>query len=53
MKKMKVPQYQLTMFGVSDPKMEELHRQIKNLELNALTPIDALMKLQELRKLVE
>jgi DNA mismatch repair protein MutS len=53
MKKLKVPQYQLTMFGVSDPKLEELHRQVKALELNALTPIDALMKLQELRKLVE
>ena len=53
MKKLKVPQYQLTMFGVSDPKLEELHRQVKGLELNVITPIDALMKLQELRKIVE
>jgi DNA mismatch repair protein MutS len=53
MKKLKVPQYQLTMFGVNDPKMEELHRQVKTLELNVMTPIDALMKLHELRKIVE
>jgi DNA mismatch repair protein MutS len=53
MKKLKVPQYQLTMFGVSDPKLEELHRQVKGIELNVITPIDALMKLQELRKILE
>ncbi len=53
LKTIKVPQYQLTMFGVSDPKLEELHQQIKTLELNALTPIDALMKLHELKKIIE
>ncbi len=53
LKTIKVPQYQLTMFGVSDPKIEELHRQLKGMEVNSLTPIDALMKLQELKKLVE
>jgi len=53
LKSIKVPQYQLTMFGVSDPKLEELHQQIKNIELNALTPIDALMKLHELKKILD
>ena len=53
LKSMKVPQYQLTMFGVSDPKLEALHHKIQNLELNAMTPIDALMKLQELKGMVE
>jgi DNA mismatch repair protein MutS len=53
LKSMKVPQYQLTMFGVSDPKLEALHQKIQNLELNAMTPIDALMKLQELKGMVE
>lgn len=53
LKTLKVPQYQLTMFGVSDPKIEELHRQLSAIEPNTLTPIDALMKLQELKKLIE
>lgn len=52
LKTIKVPQYQMTMFGVSDPKIEELHRQLSALDLNALTPIDALMKLQALKKLL-
>jgi DNA mismatch repair protein MutS len=52
LKTLKVPQYQLTMFGVNDPKLEELHRQLSALEVNAMTPIDALMKLQELKKLL-
>ncbi|MES2616465.1 MAG: DNA mismatch repair protein MutS [Bacteroidota bacterium] len=53
LKNIKVPQYQLTMFGVNDPRLEDLHKQLKALEVNALTPIDALMKLHELKKLVE
>lgn len=52
LKQIKVPQYQLTMFGVNDPKLEELHRQLRSIELNAMTPIDAFMKLQELKKLL-
>jgi DNA mismatch repair protein MutS len=52
LKQIKVPQYQLTMFGVNDPKLEELHRELRTMELNAMTPIDAFMKLQELKKLV-
>ncbi|MEZ4804207.1 MAG: DNA mismatch repair protein MutS [Bacteroidia bacterium] len=52
LKTLKVPQYQLTMFGVNDPKIEELHKQLRAIELDALTPIDALMKLQELKKLL-
>lgn len=53
LKSMKVPQYQLTMFGVNDPKLEALHRKVQALELNAMTPIDALMKLQELKGMVD
>lgn len=52
LKSMKVPQYQFTMFGVSDPKLEALHKKLNDLELNAMTPIDALMKLQELKSMV-
>jgi DNA mismatch repair protein MutS len=52
LKQIKVPQYQLTMFGVNDPKLEELHRQLRSIELNAMTPIEAFMKLQELKKLL-
>lgn len=52
LKQIKVPQYQLTMFGVNDPKLEELHRQLRSMDINAMTPIDAMMKLQELKKMV-
>lgn len=52
LKSMKVPQYQFTMFGVSDPKLEAIHKKLNDLELNAMTPIDALMKLQELKSMV-
>lgn len=53
LKTLKVPQYQMTMFGVNDPKLEALHKKIQNLELNAMTPIDALMKLQELKGMAD
>lgn len=52
LKQIKVPQYQLTMFGVNDPRLEELHRELRAIELNAMTPIEAFMKLQELKKLL-
>lgn len=53
LKSMKVPQYQLTMFGLNDPRLEDLQRQLKSLEVNSMTPIDALMKLQEFKKMME
>jgi DNA mismatch repair protein MutS len=45
--------YQLSIFDMSDPKLREVADKIQQLEINALTPIEALMKLNELKKLLE
>lgn len=45
--------YQLSMFDLSDPKLKALGDALEKVEVNALTPIEALMKLNELKKLME
>lgn len=44
---------QLTMFDMSDPKLKRVGEVLEKVEINALTPIEALMKLNELKKLLE
>jgi DNA mismatch repair protein MutS len=44
-----VPVYQLNMFQAEDPKLKELQEIIKKIDVNAISPIDALLKLQELK----
>ncbi len=41
---------QLSFFKLDDPVLEELREDIKNLDINALTPIEALMKLNSIQK---
>ena len=41
---------QMTMFKLDDPLLEELRDEIKELDINALTPIEALMKLNEIKR---
>jgi DNA mismatch repair protein MutS len=36
-----------------DPKMERLKEQVENLELNSMTPIECMLKLNELKKILE
>lgn len=45
--------YQLSFFEPNDPKIEELKNKLKSLDVNTLSPIEALLKLNELRKLVD
>ena len=45
--------FQLSIFEPNDPRLEELKNKIKNLDINTLSPIEALLKLNELKKLVE
>lgn len=43
---------QLSFFNLDDPLLEEIKEEIINLDINTLTPVEALMKLNELKRLV-
>lgn len=51
----KIPQaYQLSFFGNEpDPQLEEIKEQLESIDINRLSPIEALMKLNELLKILE
>lgn len=50
--KLKAPkdEMQLSFFQLDDPILEEVRNDIKNLDINTLTPVEALMKLNEIKK---
>ncbi len=52
-KEMPKVNYQMTLFEPQDPRLEELKTKLKALDINTLSPIEALLKLNELRRLVE
>ncbi len=52
-KKMPAQNFQLSFFDMSDPKMKRLAEEIEKVEVNAMTPVEAIMKLQELKKILE
>ena len=43
---------QLSFFQLEDPILEQIRDDINNLDINALTPLEALMKLNEIKKLL-
>lgn len=43
---------QLSIFEAADPKLEELKHTLEALDLNSMTPIECMMKLNELKKLI-
>jgi DNA mismatch repair protein MutS len=43
---------QLSFFNLDDPLLEEIKEEISNLDINTLTPVEALMKLNELKRLI-
>ena len=43
---------QLSFFKLDDPLLEQLRDEILDLDINTLTPIEALMKLNEIKKLI-
>ena len=45
--------FQLSLFEASDPVAGELKQSIKTLDLNTMTPIECMLKLHELKKLVD
>ena len=44
--------YQLSFFQLDDPVLSQIRDEIKNLDVNNLTPIEALNKLNEIKKIV-
>jgi DNA mismatch repair protein MutS len=47
------PVYQMNMFQTEDPITQEIKRTLLDLDLNSVSPIDALLKLQQLKLLVK
>ena len=43
---------QLSFFQLNDPVLEQIHEELKNVDINGLTPVDALLKLNEIKKLL-
>ena len=44
---------QLSIFNLDDPLLEEIRDDIMNLDINTLTPIEALMKINEIKRMLE
>ncbi len=44
--------FQLNMFAMDDPRLLKLKEVLEKVDINTLTPVEALMKLDELRKLL-
>ena len=51
--KISTPAIQLSIFEAADPNTEKLKTALKNLQLDAMTPIECMMKLNELKKIME
>lgn len=42
---------QLSFFQLNDPVLEQIHEELVSIDINTLTPVEALMKLNEIKKL--
>lgn len=47
----KDPSMQLSFFQLNDPVLEQIHEELIGIDINTLTPVEALMKLNEIKKL--
>ncbi len=45
-------QIQMSFFNLDDPLLEEIKEEIINLDINTLTPIEAMMKLNEIKRML-
>ena len=45
------PSMQLSMFQLDDPVLIQIRDQIKGIDINSLTPLEALNKLNEIKKI--
>ncbi|MFN5706171.1 MAG: MutS-related protein, partial [bacterium] len=46
-------EFQLSMFSIDDPVLIKIRDSVKDLDVNSLTPVEALMKLDEIQKLIK
>jgi DNA mismatch repair protein MutS len=46
-------QYQLSFIQLDDPLLEQIKEDILNTDINTLTPVEALMKLNEIKSLLK
>lgn len=53
MKRIQKQAYQLQMFSIDDPILLKVRDLLNNLDVNTLTPVEALMKLDEIQKLLK
>jgi DNA mismatch repair protein MutS len=44
---------QLSIFNLDDPLLEEIKEEILHLDINTLTPVEALMKLNEIKRMLQ
>ena len=51
--KVKSPTIQLSMFQVENPELENMKKSLESIDINTLTPIEALMKLSELKQMIK
>ncbi len=52
-KKVQKQAYQLQMFSIDDPVLVKIRDMLNNLEVNTLTPVEALMKLDEIQRVLK
>ena len=45
--------FQLSFFDIEDPKMQEIKKIIRDLDIESLSPIEALLKLNQIKKQIE
>jgi DNA mismatch repair protein MutS len=43
---------QMSFFNLDDPLLEEIKEEILTLDINTLTPIEAMMKLNEIKRML-
>lgn len=52
LKKIRQEEVQLNLFSLNDPKLQQLCSDLEKLDINTLSPVEALLKLNELKKLL-
>ena len=53
MKAVSKEEMQLSFFKLDDPLLEELREEILDIDIDTLTPVEALMKLNEIRRMLQ
>jgi DNA mismatch repair protein MutS len=43
---------QMSFFNLDDPLLEEIKEEILNIDINSVTPVEALMKLNEIKRML-